>query len=107
MIDPNQASFEAVRKYLSQNFPDADSIPAPRDVEGAAPARIFSVEEGYDLTQLELRRAVYQNRTVAQLVALLEAHTVAETMQANPEQRLVIAPLANGGVRCSIEALRG
>lgn len=105
VTDTNEARFDAVRKYLTENFPDAD-IPAPSDFEGTTTGRVFHVEESYDTWQLELGRSVYEDRSVAKLVELLEAHTVAETMRMNPESRVVIAPASGGGVACSIEELR-
>lgn len=104
-VDANELRFDAIRKYLTENFPDAD-IPAPSDLEGAVTGRIFRVEESYDTWQLELRRSVYEDRSVGKLVELLEAHTVAETMRMNPESRLVIAPASGGNIQCSIEELR-
>lgn len=103
--DANESRFDAIRKYLTENFPDAD-IPAPSDFEGATTGRVFHVEETYDTWQLELWRSVYEDRSVAKLVELLEALTVAETMRMNPESRLVITPASGGGIECSIEELR-
>ena len=68
--------------------------------------RVFRVEESYGTWQLELGRSVYEDCSVARLVELLEAHTVAETMRMNPESRLVILPASGGDIECSIEALR-
>lgn len=105
-IDWNAARLDAVRRYLTENFPDAD-IPAPTDFGGITTGRVFFVEDVDDSThQLELGRSVYEERSAAQLVALLDAHTVAATMQANPDMRLVIAPTWDGGVQCRVEALR-
>jgi hypothetical protein len=104
-VDANELRFDAIRKYLTEYFPDAD-IPAPSDLEGAVMGRVFRVEESYDTWQLELGRSVYEERSVAKLVELLEAHTVAETMRMNPESRLVIVPASGGDVECSIEELR-
>jgi hypothetical protein len=105
VTDPNEARFDAVRKYLTDNFPEAD-IPPPSDFEGAGTGRVFFVEESYDVRQLELGRSVYEDRSVVQLVTLLEAHTVAETMRMNPERRLLMAPVWDGRVTCSLEDLR-
>jgi hypothetical protein len=104
-VDANELRFDAIRRYLTEYFPDAD-IPAPSDLEGAVIGRVFRVEESYDTWQLELGRSVYEDRSVAKLVELLEAHTVAETMRMNPESRLVIVPASGGDIECSIEELR-
>lgn len=103
--DGNELRFDAIRKYLTENFPDAD-IPAPSDLDGAVTGHVFRVEESYDTWQLELGRSVYEDRSAAKLVELLEAHTVAETMRMNPDSRFVMARAWSGDIECSIEELR-
>jgi hypothetical protein len=103
-IEANEARFDAVRRYLTENFPEAD-IPAPQEFAGAE--RVFCVEDfDYSQHQLELGRSIYEDRSPAQLVELLEAHDVAQTMRANPEARLVVAPRWGGGIDCSVAELR-
>jgi hypothetical protein len=105
-IDPHGERFDAVRRYLTENFPEAD-IPAPTDFAGATTGRVFAIEDAdYSFHQLELGRSVYEDRSVAQLISLLDAHDVAATLQANPERRLVVAMTLGGGVRCHVDELR-
>ncbi|MGH7324811.1 MAG: hypothetical protein ACREJ9_09195 [Candidatus Rokuibacteriota bacterium] len=104
--DPNAARLDAVSRYLTENFPEADVL-APTDFGGAAKGRVFSIEYGdYSTHQLELGRSVYEDRNAVQLITLLDTHAVAATMQANPDRRLVIASTAGGGVQCHVEVLR-
>jgi len=104
--DPDTARFDAVRRYLTENFPEAD-IPAPTDFGGVARGRVFSIEDWDNSThQLELERAVYEDRSVAQVVNLLDSYEVASTLQANPDMRLVITATLAGGVQCHVDELR-
>lgn len=105
-IDPDTARFDAVRRYLTEHFPEAD-IPEPTDFGGAATGRVFSIEDwDYSIHQLELGRAIYEHRSVAQLVTLLDRYEVAATMQANPDMRLVIAATLAGNIQCHVDELR-
>jgi len=103
---PDTERFDAVRRYLTVNFPEAD-IPAPTDFGGATTGRVFSIEDwNYITHQLELERAVYEDRSVAQVVNLLESYEVAATLQANPDMRLVITATLAGGVQCHVDEPR-
>jgi hypothetical protein len=105
-IDPDTARFDAVRRYLTEHFPEAD-IPAPTDFGGAAAGRVFSIEDWDSSThQLELGRSIYADRSVAQLVTLLDRYEVGATMQANPDMRLVVAATLGGNVQCHVDELR-
>jgi len=105
-IDADTARFDAVRRYLTEHFPEAD-IPAPTDFGGAATGRVFSIDDwDYSTHQLELGRSVYADRSAAQLVTLLDSYEVAAMMLANPDMRLVIAATLAGNVQCHVDELR-
>lgn len=100
--EAEQAKRDAVKSYLSEEFPQTSVIYRPDLGDGIV--TIFCVIENYGQRQLEISRPLMDDRQ--NVVDVLRAHSVAEKMRENPGRRVVVSAPGGGVIECDVENLR-